>query len=161
MIPIYFAGQLLGVIIALVVARYVNNLNQAGELVMIKPVMPDTTDAVGILREIANEMMGTILMVFFILQITNPNTTFIENEISGFLSIAFFFYLSIVLCPKTNSFVINFAITIGVNLFCTVYDGNVDGWQWIWVYLLGDVLGVLIATLFYDRFFEPIIKRLR
>jgi glycerol uptake facilitator-like aquaporin len=161
MIPIYLAGQFLGVIIALVVARYVNNLNQAGELVMIKPVMPDSTDAVGILREIANEMMGTILMVFFILEITNPNTTFIENEISGFLSIAFFFYLSIVLCPNTNSFVINFAITIGVNLFCTVYDGNADGWQWIWIYLLGDVLGVLIATLFYDRVFEPIIKRLR
>lgn len=56
---------------------------------------------------------------------------------------------------------INFAVTIGVNLFCTVFDGNVDGWQWIWVYLLGDVLGVVGATLFYDRVFEPIIKRLR
>lgn len=30
MIPIYFLGQMLGVIIALVIARYVNNLNQEG-----------------------------------------------------------------------------------------------------------------------------------
>jgi glycerol uptake facilitator-like aquaporin len=30
MIPVYFAGQLLGVILALFIARYVNNLNQPG-----------------------------------------------------------------------------------------------------------------------------------
>lgn len=64
--------------------------------------------------------MGTVVMVFFILQITNPNTTFIENEISGFLSIVLFFYLAIMLSPETNSFAANFAIILGVNLTSSI-----------------------------------------
>lgn len=101
-------------------------------------------------------MMGTILMVFFILEITNPNTTFIENEMSGFLSIVLFFYLAIVLSPNTSSFALNFAIILGVNLTSSVFestDGHNDGWKWIWVYLLGEIAGVLIATFLYDKLF--------
>lgn len=157
MIPIYFAGQFIGVFTALVAAIYINGFN-------VMPIQPQSTDLVVIIREIASEMMGTSIMVFFILQITNPNTTFIENEISGFLSIVLFFYLSIVLCPNSSAFAMNFAITLGFNLLSTLFntgDNANSGWEWIWVYLLGDVLGVLIATLFYDKVFEPIIKKLR
>lgn len=70
MIPIYITGQVLGVILALVVARYNHDVS-------FLPVVPDNEEWTTLLREFANEMMGTILMVFFILQITNPNTTFI------------------------------------------------------------------------------------
>ena len=77
------------------------------------------------------------------------------------MTIVIFFYLSIVLCPETNSIAINFLITFGINLAATLFEGDTDGWQWIWIYLLGDILGVLVATVFYDKVFEPIVKKLR
>jgi len=43
MIPIYFIGQFLGVLIALVAAKYING-------VTLIPIQPDTTDIVAILR---------------------------------------------------------------------------------------------------------------
>jgi hypothetical protein len=43
MIPIYFIGQFLGVLIALVAAKYINDVKLA-------PIQPDTTDIVTILR---------------------------------------------------------------------------------------------------------------
>lgn len=105
--------------------------------------------------------MGTVLMVFFILQITNPNTTFIENEISGFLSIVIFFYLAIVLSPNTRSFALNIVIILVKNLGSSIFIQNHDGWRWIWLYLLGEIAGVIIGTYMYDKLFEPIIKNLR
>ena len=52
-------------------------------------------------------------------------------------------------------------ITLGIDLGASIYNGNHDGWDWIWIYFLGEALGVLIATTFYDKVFEPIIKRSR
>jgi glycerol uptake facilitator-like aquaporin len=56
-----------------------------------------------------------------------------------------YFYLAMVLCPKTNSFGINFAIILGINLSSSVFEGDNSGWEWIWVYLMGEILGVIIS----------------
>lgn len=70
MIPIYFGGQLIGVVIGLIAAIYINDFK-------VSPIIPQSTDLIVVLREMGSEIMGTTIMVFFILQITNPNTTFI------------------------------------------------------------------------------------
>ena len=75
-------------------------------------------------------------MVFFILQITNPNTTFIENEMSGFLSIVIFVYLGIMLSPLA-SFFINFVMIFSVSLVSSVFDGDHSGWKWAWAFFMG------------------------
>jgi glycerol uptake facilitator-like aquaporin len=104
--------------------------------------------------------MGTFVMVFFILQITNPNTTFIENEMSGFLSIVIFVYLGIMLSPLA-SFFINFLMILAVDIVASIFDGDHSGWSWAWAFLTGEILGAIGATLFYDKLFEPVINKLR
>lgn len=43
MIPIYFAGQFFGVMIALIAAKYINEVD-------LNPIVPDKTDFVYVLR---------------------------------------------------------------------------------------------------------------
>ena len=74
-------------------------------------------------------------MVFFILQITNQNTTFIENELSGFLSIVIFVYLGIMLSPLA-SFFINFVMIFSVSLVSIVFDGDHSGWKLAWAFFM-------------------------
>lgn len=79
---------------------------------------------------------------------------------SGFLSIVIFVYLGIMLCPLGTYF-INFAIIFSVSITASIFDGDHSGWTWSWAFLIGEVIGAVSATLFYDIMFEPIIKKLR
>lgn len=47
MIPIYFVGQFVGVFITLVCAKYINDYP-------LTPIKPHSSEAIDILREIAN-----------------------------------------------------------------------------------------------------------
>lgn len=68
---IYLLAQLVGAMLALAVAYIVND-------VLIGPLAPEE-DVGDLIRLMMSEAVGTFLLVFFTLQISNPNTTFIEN----------------------------------------------------------------------------------
>jgi hypothetical protein len=40
-------------------------------------------------------------------------------------------------------------------------QGNTDSIANVWAWILGDLLGCLAATLFYDKLYEPIVCQLR
>jgi glycerol uptake facilitator-like aquaporin len=56
--------------------------------------------------------------------------------------------------------VINPAITIIVAIQYAT-KGQMDSLINCWAWLLGDVIGCVAATFFYDKLYEPIINQLR
>jgi glycerol uptake facilitator-like aquaporin len=90
-------------------------------------------------------------LIFFILQVTNPNTTFIENELSGFIAIGIFIYIAREYAITYQGF-INCIMVFSVNLIAGI-RGDWSGFAWIWLWVLGDLIGAVMATFVYDHYF--------
>ena len=112
-----------------------------------------------LLRIVLSEFTGTFVLVFFILQVSNPNTTFIENELSGFGGIVIFIYIAREYAVKSGN-EINAALLLAVN-FLSGTKGDWSGFTWIWLWIIGDILGAIFATKVYDNYFEKTIKNIR
>ena len=87
------------------------------------------------------------IFVFFFLQTANPNTTFIDNEVCGYLAVAVFYYAGLAFAPFPH-LCINPAVTVALSLQ-RLWIGDSEPLKWMWVWLLGDVVGCLLATSFY------------
>lgn len=105
---------------------------------------------------ITNEVMGIFILVLFTLLLSNPNTTFIESELSGYLSIAIFYHIAKSFAPIAG-LVINPAVTLSLAIQYAI-AGKYSSIQNCWAWLLGDLVGCLIAVTFYTHIYEPIIK---
>jgi glycerol uptake facilitator-like aquaporin len=103
--------------------------------------------------------MGVFILVLFTLLLSNPNTSFIESELSGYISIAIFYHIARSFAPLAG-LVINPALTLALAVQYAV-RGSYGSLANCWVWLLGDLLGCLLATLFYTHVYEPIIKEIR
>lgn len=66
-----------------------------------------------IFRVISNEAMGIFILVLFTLLLSNPNTSFIESELSGYLSIAIFYHIARSYAPLAG-LLINPAVTLAL-----------------------------------------------
>lgn len=103
--------------------------------------------------------MGVFILVLFTLLLSNPNTSFIDSELSGYISIAIFYHIARSFAPLAG-LVINPAFTLALSIQHAI-RGEWGSLQNCWAWLLGDVLGCLLATLFYTHVYEPIIKEIR
>lgn len=100
--------------------------------------------------------MGVFILVLFTLLLSNPNTTFIENELSGYLSIAIFYHIARSFAPLAG-FLINPAVTVAVGIYRAI-NGDHTGISTCWKWIIGDILGCIFAVAFYTHIYEPIIK---
>jgi glycerol uptake facilitator-like aquaporin len=112
-----------------------------------------------IFKIMANETMGIFILVLFTLLLSNPNTTFIESELSGYISIAIFYHIARSFAPIAGV-LINPAVTISISIQYAI-AGKFASLSNCWVWLLGDIFGCIIAVLFYTNIYEPIIKEIR
>lgn len=112
-----------------------------------------------VFKVMANEAMGVFIFVSFTLLLSNPNTTFIENELSGYISIAIFYDIARSFAPFAG-LLINPAVTLSVSAHFSIF-GKWDSLKNCWVWILGDILGCIIGVLFYNHIYEPIIKEIR
>ncbi len=64
-------------------------------------------------RVITNEGMGIFILILFLLLLSNPNTTFIESELSGYMSIAIFYFIARSFAPFAG-LTINPAVTVSL-----------------------------------------------
>ena len=103
--------------------------------------------------------MGVFILVLFTLLLSNPNTTFIDSELSGYISIAIFYHIARSFAPLAG-LLINPAITLCLSIFYAMI-GKTQSIHNCWVWLIGDMLGCVLASLFYKNLYEPIIKELR
>ena len=103
--------------------------------------------------------MGIFILILFLLLLSNPNTTFIESELSGYMSIAIFYFIARSFAPFAG-LAINPAVTISLVIQYAT-KGQWQSLQHCWAWLLGDVIGCLLATYFYEYIYKPIVIQLR
>lgn len=53
---------------------------------------------------------------------------------------------------------LNFTISIVFAFLADLENGEVNQFRYVWIYILGDLVGTVIATLVYDYFYEPMNK---
>ena len=93
------------------------------------------------------------------LMLSNPNTTFIENELTGYMSITIFYFIARSFAPFAAS-TLNPAFTLALG-FHYGTKGNWTTFGNCWAWLIGDIIGCLCATYFYQLLYEPIVRELR
>lgn len=97
-------------------------------------------------------MIGSFILIFFILQISNPNTTFIDNELSGYMFIVFFIHTARKYAPSSHE-TINSTIVVSFSLVSFIETGNAEGLMYSLLWFAGDFLGTIIAIIFYEKLF--------
>ena len=110
-------------------------------------------------RVISNEAMGVFFFVLFMLMLSNPNTTFIDDELSGYASIVIFYHIARSFAPLAG-LVINPAVTLASAIRYAT-KGQVGPIANCWAWLFGDFVGVILACFFYEQLFEPIVRTIR
>lgn len=82
------------------------------------------------------------------MQISNPNTTFIDNELSGFMFIVMFVHTARKYAPMSHE-CINSMIAMSFAIVSAIEksDGTCILYGLLWV--AGDLTGTIIAILFY------------
>lgn len=111
------------------------------------------------MQVIASEAIGVFILVFFILEISNPNTTFIDNELSGYLFIVLFVHAGRRAAISSNR-CINWMIAVPLAI-ASAFKGNFKGLPYSLLWVVGDTLGTFLAVLFYEKLFEPNVAYLR
>ena len=148
--PLYLIAQFLGAFAGLFWCEFIGRGLQP-EMLLV--------DSYDIGRVILNEGMGVFIFLFFMLMLSNPNTTFIENELTGYMSITFFYYIARSFAPFANS-TLNPIFTIALGF----QYGTKDKWETLgncWAWIIGDIIGCLCAIYFYQLIYEPIVRELR
>lgn len=56
---------------------------------------------------------------------------------------------------------LNFTISIVFAILADLENGEVNQFRYVWIYILGDLIGTVLATLFYDYFYEPLSQHHR
>ena len=56
--------------------------------------MPEQTDQKYLIRLMVGECLGTFILIFFLMHLSNPNTSFIETEIEGYIIIGLYVYIA-------------------------------------------------------------------
>lgn len=53
---------------------------------------------------------------------------------------------------------LNFTISIVFALLADLENGEVNQFKYVWIYVVGDLIGAVIGTLVYDYFYEPMSR---
>ena len=103
---------------------------------------------------ILSEAIGVFALIFFVLYATGP-VSFIENSGAKYFYIAIFVYIGRRFAAVSGN-QINFALTIS-QAFVGIPECNYQGFKYLFIWLIGDALGVLVAAQFYAHILEPTV----
>lgn len=87
-------------------------------------------------------------MIFLILYATGPYS-FIKNDGAKYVFIAIFVYIGRKFAVMSGN-QINFALTVS-QAFVGFYTCNFKGFLYLFVWLIGDIFGVILATALYNK----------
>ncbi len=87
-------------------------------------------------------------MIFFVLYATGP-ATFIESNGAKYFYIAVFVYIGRRFAVASGN-QINLALTIS-QAFVGIPECNFQGFKYLFIWFIGDALGVYIAAQFYNN----------
>ena len=99
--------------------------------------------------------MGVFVLIILVLQVVGPNTIYTTKKFSRYLYIAFMVYIGRKFAP-TSGTALNACITISRALM-GIWYADWNGLKYYGLWLIGDIVGCLLATCLYNQVVEPCI----
>lgn len=148
MFGVLVLGQIIGTFMGGSLGYALNGVKEHGFL-------PVDTSQGYLIRLVVGECIGSFILVFFMMHLSNPNTSFIETEIEGYLIIGLYVYIARRFTPLSGMS-INVGISTVFAILADLENGEVDQFRYIYIYFAGDIVGTILATFFYDYVYEPL-----
>ena len=123
--------------------------------------IPESADFYYLMRLFVGEFIGMFFFIFFMLHLTHPNTTFIDTELEGYIAIAFAVYLGRKYAPLSQAVALNFGLSLVIAIIALIQNEESKQFTYFYIYLVPDILATFSATFFFDRVYEPLIKKQR
>lgn len=108
--------------------------------------------------DILSEFIGTMIFVCTILIVIHSNTDFTPNTFMCWVTIAVALFFSRHFAIHTGG-CLNPAVAIGLQLSTGLVMGNWHPLANCWVFILGPMLGALVAAIYYDLVYVPSYPR--
>lgn len=148
MLGMLLLGQIIGTFMGGSFGYALNGVKEHGFL-------PEQADQAYLVRLMVGEAVGTFILIFFIMHLSNPNTTFIETEVEGYIILGLYVYIGRRFTPLSGMS-LNIGISLVFAILADMENGEIDQFRYVYIYFVGDVVGTILATLFYDRVYEPL-----
>lgn len=151
---IYVKAQLLGAVLAMVLALGLNDVYREPITPSLAPadVKFDGVPYGLVIEAILSEALGMFILIFFILYGTGPYS-FIPTAGAKYFYIAVFVYIGRKFAASSGN-QINIALTLS-QAFVGMLRCNFTGFYYALAWLLGDLMGVILASLLYLKLVEP------
>ena len=95
------------------------------------------------------------------LEFSHPNTTFVDTELEGYLIIVFAIYLGRKYAALSQTVALNFGLSFIIAILAFIQNKESKQFSYFYIYLIPDILATFVATIFFDRVYEPLIKKQR
>ena len=149
---LYCKSQFCGAFAANVLAYLLNGVYRPP----LQPVLHTNQEY---LQIFLSEFVSVFVLIVLILQITGPNTSYTTAKIERYLFIGIFVYLGRKFSPSSGN-ALNASLTFARAVF-GVFFCDFEGLKYFYLWALGDLLGALLAVLFYNYLLEPHVVGMR
>lgn len=99
------------------------------------------------------------ILILLVLQVVGPNTIYTTKKLSRYMYIAFQVYIGRRYTP-TSGTALNACITLS-RAIMGIWYADWDGLKYYGLWIIGDIIGCLLATWFYNEVLEPCIVHAR
>lgn len=149
-----FSAQMIGALIGTSIGILVDGAVEHG-------FIPESADFSYLIRLFIGEFIGMFFFIFFMLEFSHPNTTFVDTELEGYLIIVFAIYLGRKYAPLSQAVALNFGLSLVIAIVAYIQNKESKQFSYFYIYLIPDILATFAATFFFDRIYEPLVKRQR
>lgn len=105
----------------------------------------------------AGEVIGSFILCIFALIVVHETTTFIKSILWSYILIPVVYFIA---REATNSVDgLNPSIVLTEQIFVGIRYNNWSPIRTYWVYLIGPMVGAVIAALFFNYFYLPLFRR--
>ena len=101
------------------------------------------------------------ILVFFMLMLSHPNTTFVDVELEAYVVIVMVVFLGRKYAVLTQAVALNIGLAVVIAVCALIQTGESRQFQYMYIYFIPDILATVLATLFFDHVYEPVLKRQR
>jgi len=106
-----------------------------------------------------SECMGVFILCLLVLQVVGPNTSYTTNKLSKYMFIGFMIYVGRRYAISSYT-ALNAWITLS-RAMIGIWKDNWQGLAYFPLWIMGDILGCLLAVMVYNMVVEPCILHTR
>jgi glycerol uptake facilitator-like aquaporin len=149
---IYFKAQFIGAFSAIVLTYMINGVYRF-------PFGPKQYTIKNYFEIALSECMGVFILCLLVLQVVGPNTVYTTNRLSKYMYIGFMIYIGRRFAISSYT-ALNAWITLS-RAIIGIWKDDWEGLKFYPLWIIGDILGCLLAVGFYNLVLEPCILHVR